>query len=78
MQTIPGTELSVFPLCLGGNVFGGRSTEQESFAVLDAYVEAGGDPDGDTRFHCTPTTAISATLDCVKSLREESDEGAAP
>ena len=42
METIPGTELSVFPLCLGGNVFGGRSTEQESFAVLDAYVEAGG------------------------------------
>jgi aryl-alcohol dehydrogenase-like predicted oxidoreductase len=42
MRTIPGTEISVFPLCLGGNVFGGRSTEQESFAVLDAYVEAGG------------------------------------
>jgi aryl-alcohol dehydrogenase-like predicted oxidoreductase len=42
MRNIPGTELNVFPICLGGNVFGGRSTENESFAVLDAYVEAGG------------------------------------
>ncbi len=42
MQPIPGTDLSVYELCLGGNVFGGRSSEEESFAVLDAYVEAGG------------------------------------
>jgi aryl-alcohol dehydrogenase-like predicted oxidoreductase len=36
------TGLDVFPLCLGGNVFGGRADEQQSFAVLDAFVEAGG------------------------------------
>jgi aryl-alcohol dehydrogenase (NADP+) len=36
------TDLDVFPLCLGGNVFGGRADEQQSFAVLDAYVAAGG------------------------------------
>ena len=42
MPTIPGTELSVFPLCLGGNVFGWTANRDESFAVLDAYVEAGG------------------------------------
>jgi aryl-alcohol dehydrogenase-like predicted oxidoreductase len=32
----------VFPLCLGGNVFGWTIDEEHSFAVLDSYVEAGG------------------------------------
>ena len=32
------TDLQVFPLCLGGNVFGWTSDEQESVAVLDAYA----------------------------------------
>jgi len=36
------TDHDVFPLCLGGNVFGRTADEQQSFAVLDAYVEAGG------------------------------------
>lgn len=36
------TDLDVFPLCLGGNVFGRGADEQQSFAVLDAYVQAGG------------------------------------
>jgi len=40
--TLPKTELSVHPLCLGGNVFGWSADESESFAVLDAYFEAGG------------------------------------
>ena len=40
--TLPGTDLEVFPLCLGGNVFGWTADEAASFAVLDAYVEAGG------------------------------------
>lgn len=34
--------LGVFPLCLGGNVFGWTADEKESFAILDAYAEAGG------------------------------------
>jgi len=34
--------LDVFPLCLGGNVFGWTIDEERSFAVLDAYVQAGG------------------------------------
>jgi aryl-alcohol dehydrogenase-like predicted oxidoreductase len=34
--------LEVFPLCLGGNVFGWTLDEERSFAVLDAYVQAGG------------------------------------
>ena len=38
MLQIPRTELSVYGLCLGGNVFGGRSSEEQSFAVLDAYA----------------------------------------
>ena len=40
--TLINTNLSVFPLCLGGNVFGWGANEQESFAVLDAYFQAGG------------------------------------
>jgi aryl-alcohol dehydrogenase (NADP+) len=36
------TELDVFPLCLGGNVFGWTIDEQRSFEVLDAYAQAGG------------------------------------
>ncbi|MEU7166693.1 aldo/keto reductase [Streptomyces morookaense] len=34
--------LSVHPLALGGNVFGWTADEAQSFAVLDAYVGAGG------------------------------------
>ncbi len=36
------TDLQVSPLCLGTNVFGWTCDEETSFAVLDAYVEAGG------------------------------------
>jgi len=36
------TDLHVFPLCLGGNVFGWSADEATSFRVLDAYAEAGG------------------------------------
>jgi aryl-alcohol dehydrogenase (NADP+) len=35
-------DLQVFPLCLGGNVFGWTAGDAETFAVLDAYAEAGG------------------------------------
>jgi aryl-alcohol dehydrogenase-like predicted oxidoreductase len=34
--------MDVFGLCLGGNVFGWTADRDASFAVLDAYVEAGG------------------------------------
>jgi aryl-alcohol dehydrogenase-like predicted oxidoreductase len=40
--SLPGTELSVHPLCLGGNVFGWSADQDQSFAVLDAYAAAGG------------------------------------
>jgi aryl-alcohol dehydrogenase (NADP+) len=36
------TDLSVYPLCLGGNVFGWTADRDASFAVLDAYRAAGG------------------------------------
>jgi aryl-alcohol dehydrogenase-like predicted oxidoreductase len=39
---IPRTDLDVFGLCLGGNVFGWTATRDESFTVLDAYAAAGG------------------------------------
>jgi aryl-alcohol dehydrogenase-like predicted oxidoreductase len=34
--------MEVYALCLGGNVFGWTADKDASFAVLDAYVEAGG------------------------------------
>jgi aryl-alcohol dehydrogenase-like predicted oxidoreductase len=42
MRTIPGTDLDVFPLCLGGNVLGWTADERTSHAVLDKYIEQGG------------------------------------
>jgi aryl-alcohol dehydrogenase-like predicted oxidoreductase len=42
MTKIANSDLDVFPLCLGGNVFGWTADEQASFAVLDAYAAAGG------------------------------------
>ena len=39
---IPKTELSVYPLCLGGNVFGWSADEAQSHDVLDAYASIGG------------------------------------
>ena len=42
MKRIGTTDLEVFPLALGGNVFGWSANEAESFEVLDAYAAAGG------------------------------------
>ncbi|MFI5168508.1 MAG: aldo/keto reductase [Thermoanaerobaculales bacterium] len=42
MAKIGTSSLDVFPLCLGGNVFGWTADEEQSRAVLDAYVAAGG------------------------------------
>lgn len=36
------TDLYVFPLCLGGNVFGWTADEKTSFDILDTYFDAGG------------------------------------
>ncbi|MEU8851051.1 aldo/keto reductase [Streptomyces sp. NPDC048564] len=42
LRKLGSSDLEVFPLCLGGNVFGWTADEPQSFAVLDAYTEAGG------------------------------------
>lgn len=41
-RTIGTSDLDVFPLSLGGNVFGWTADRDTSFDVLDAYVAAGG------------------------------------
>jgi aryl-alcohol dehydrogenase (NADP+) len=43
VATIGASDLSVFPLALGGNTFGWTSDERESRGVLDAFVAGGGD-----------------------------------
>ena len=42
MRKLGRTALSVPSLCFGGNVFGWTADEQRSVAVLDAYVDGGG------------------------------------
>lgn len=42
MTALGTSDLDVFPLALGGNTFGWTSDETESRAVLDAFVDAGG------------------------------------
>ncbi len=42
MTRIGSSDLSVFPLSLGGNVFGWTADRDASFAVLDAFVAGGG------------------------------------
>jgi aryl-alcohol dehydrogenase-like predicted oxidoreductase len=42
LRKLGTSDLEVFPLSLGGNVFGWTADETESFAVLDAYADAGG------------------------------------
>ncbi|WEK60485.1 MAG: aldo/keto reductase [Candidatus Microbacterium colombiense] len=43
MTRIGTSDLDVFPLALGGNVFGWTADRDASFAVLDAFVAGGGD-----------------------------------
>jgi aryl-alcohol dehydrogenase-like predicted oxidoreductase len=42
LRTLGSSGLEVFPLALGGNVFGWTADQERSFAVLDAYTAAGG------------------------------------
>ncbi|MEU9705959.1 aldo/keto reductase [Streptomyces sp. NPDC047981] len=42
LRPLGTSDLDVFPLALGGNVFGWSADEEQSFAVLDAYTAAGG------------------------------------
>lgn len=41
-RTLGSSGIDVFPLSLGGNVFGWSADREQSFAVLDAYAAAGG------------------------------------
>ncbi|MFC9361080.1 aldo/keto reductase [Rhodococcus sp. NPDC057014] len=42
LLVLPGTDLQVSRLCLGGNRFGSTLDEDESFALLDTFAELGG------------------------------------
>ncbi|MFB7654033.1 MULTISPECIES: aldo/keto reductase [unclassified Streptomyces] len=42
LRKLGSSDLEVFPLALGGNVFGWTAGQDRSFAVLDAYTAAGG------------------------------------
>ncbi|URW75466.1 aldo/keto reductase [Sphingomonas donggukensis] len=41
-RRLGSTDLEIAPLVLGGNVFGWTADEATSFAILDAFVDAGG------------------------------------
>ncbi|MFF7551951.1 aldo/keto reductase [Streptomyces olivaceus] len=42
LRKLGSSDLQIFPLALGGNVFGWTADLDQSFAVLDAYTAAGG------------------------------------
>ncbi|MFJ2833007.1 aldo/keto reductase [Streptomyces sp. NPDC087263] len=42
LRKLGSSDLEVFPLALGGNIWGWTVDEAQSFAVLDAYAAAGG------------------------------------
>ncbi|MEU7404342.1 MULTISPECIES: aldo/keto reductase [unclassified Streptomyces] len=42
LRKLGSSDLEVFPLALGGNVFGWTADQDASFAVLDAYTAVGG------------------------------------
>src|SRR3954453_14653557 len=62
MAKLDGTDLDVFPLCLGGNGFGWTADEEASFAVLDAYVAAGGDFIDTADTYMRPNMGVSETI----------------
>jgi aryl-alcohol dehydrogenase (NADP+) len=62
MAKLDGFDLDVFPLCLGGNVFGWTADEDASFAVLDAYAEAGGNFIDTADTYMRPNMGISETI----------------
>src|SRR4051812_31573059 len=62
MAQIDGTDLDVFPLCLGGNVFGWTADEEASFGVLDAYAAAGGNFIDTADTYMRPNMGISETI----------------
>ena len=41
LRKLGSTDLEIAPLVLGGNVFGWTADKETSFAILDAYLEAG-------------------------------------
>jgi aryl-alcohol dehydrogenase-like predicted oxidoreductase len=55
-------DLDVYGLCLGGNVFGWTAERDASFAVLDAYVEAGGNFIDTADTYMRPNMGISETI----------------
>ena len=62
MANLGTTDLDVFGLCLGGNVFGWTADRDASFAVLDAYVEAGGNFIDTADTYMRPNMGISETI----------------
>ena len=62
MANLGTTELDVFRLCLGGNVFGWTADEEESFAVLDAYAAAGGNFIDTADTYMRPNMGTSETI----------------
>ena len=62
MPRIPGTDLDVSDLCLGGNVFGWTADEEASHAILDAYAQAGGNFVDTANSYMRPHPGISETI----------------
>ncbi|MFG3026862.1 aldo/keto reductase [Streptomyces sp. NPDC048254] len=64
LRPLGTSDLAVFPLALGGNVFGWTADEKQSFAVLDAYTAAGGN-------HLDTADVYAAWIDGLKGGESE-------
>ncbi|MBE2318778.1 aldo/keto reductase [Solirubrobacter sp. CPCC 204708] len=62
MRFVGSWPMDVYGLCLGGNVFGWTIDREQSFAVLDAYVEAGGNFIDTADTYMRPNQGISETI----------------
>jgi aryl-alcohol dehydrogenase (NADP+) len=62
MAHLGNTELDVFRLCLGANVFGWTADEATSFEILDAYAAAGGNFIDTADTYTRPNMGASETI----------------
>ena len=68
--------LHVRPLAFGGNVFGWSADEKASFALLDAFVDAGRFPAAGARRRLGAGTGLGSAEDMIGAFASVRDRGA--
>lgn len=72
MTVLGSSDLDVFELCLGGNVFGWTADEAASFEVLDAYHAGGGNfIDTADTYSCGQSEAMIGRWMSTRGVRDQ-------